>query len=83
MNNIILFIYQFNFYLTISLISFLAGVKIWVSFMPNKNELPQNNGILKLFNGINNKNGPGHSPPIPQPSPNKKEPIIIFQSIEC
>lgn len=43
-------------------------------------EMPQKTGILKLWSGIKSKNGPGQSPPIPHPSPNKNDPIISFQS---
>ena len=44
-------------------------------------ESPQNIGILRFDNGSCNKNGPGQSPPIPQPNPNKNAPIINFPSI--
>ena len=50
-------------------------------FMPKTKETPQKTGILKLFNGSNKINGPGQSPPIPQPNPNNKAPIISAPSI--
>jgi hypothetical protein len=50
-------------------------------FIPTKNGTPQKTGTLRLLRGIKSKNGPGHSPPIPQPRPNKKDPMISFQSI--
>lgn len=52
----------------------------WEIFIPTRKERPQKTGILKLWRGIKSKNGPGQSPPIPQPIPNKNEPIISFQS---
>lgn len=70
----------FGFYSVFFLANFeeLSNCEI---FIPIMNERPQKIGILKFWRGIKSKNGPGQSPPIPQPSPNKKDPIISFQSI--
>lgn len=71
----------YNFYLTYLSPGLLLNFNIWVIFMPKINEIPQKTGILKFFNGSNKIDGPGHSPPIPQPKPNNKAPIISDESI--
>lgn len=53
----------------------------WEIFIPTKKGIPQKTGTFKLLRGINKRKGPGQSPPIPQPSPNRKDPIIKCQSI--
>ena len=70
----------FGFYSAIFWVYFgeLSNCEI---FIPTIKETPQKTGILKLWRGIKSKNGPGQSPPIPQPRPNKKDPMISFQSI--
>lgn len=81
--NINSFVYQFLFYFMASLTTVLLEVNNCVIFIPKIKAPPQNRGILRLFKGISSRKGPGHNPPIPQPSPNKNDPIISFQSIEC
>lgn len=54
---------------------------ICMAFIPIMNGIPQNIGILRFYRGSNNKNGPGQSPPIPHPIPNRTDPVTIFQSI--
>ena len=62
-----------------SYVPFLGVISCEI-FIPTKNGIPQNTGIFKLFKGINSKKGPGQSPPMPHPSPNKMDPTISFQS---
>lgn len=69
----------FGFYSVIFWVDF-GEFSICEIFMPIRKDKPQKTGILKLWRGIKSKNGPGQSPPIPHPRPNKNEPIISFQS---